>query len=100
MIGIRKFPRVAGTEGTRNRKIMMMPCIVKNLLYVSDATRSGCGVKSSNRMRPANAPPMKKKNVIENRYSIAMRLWSPVSSQLSRPCSLLMKLRRGRVAVR
>ncbi len=67
MIGIRKFPSVAGTEGTRNRKIMMMPCMVKNLLYVSDATRSGWGVSSSRRIRPANAPPMKKKNVIEIR---------------------------------
>ena len=69
---------------------MMMPCMVKSLLYVSDATRSGCGVSSSRRIRPANAPPIKKKNVIEIRYSIAMRLWSPVSSQLSRPCSALM----------
>jgi hypothetical protein len=40
-------------------------------------------------MSPAKAPPMKKKNVIEIRYRIAMRLWSPVSSQLSRPSSLL-----------
>ncbi len=69
---------------------MMMPCIVKNLLYVSDETRSGCGVNNSNRIRPANAPPMKKKNVIEIRYRIAMRLWSPVSNQLNKPCSLLM----------
>ena len=69
---------------------MMMPCMVKNLLYVSAATRSGCGVSSSRRIRPAKAPPMKKKNVIEIRYRIAIRLWSPVSSQLNKPCSLLM----------
>jgi hypothetical protein len=37
--GIRKFPRVAGTDGKKNRKIMMIPCIVKSLLYVSDATK-------------------------------------------------------------
>jgi hypothetical protein len=74
MIGMRKFPRVAGTDGTRNRKTMMMPCMVKSLLYVSEATRSGCGVSSSRRMRPANAPPIKKKKVIEIRYSMAMRL--------------------------
>ena len=90
MIGMRKFPSVAGTDGTRNRKIITMPCIEKNLLYVSDATRSGCGVSNSSRMRPANAPPIKKKNVIEIRYSIAMRLWSPVNSQLSSPSSLLI----------
>ncbi len=89
MIGIRKLPRVAGTDGTRNRKIITMPCIENILLYVSEAIRSGCGVSSSRRIRPAKAPPMKKKNVIEMRYRIAIRLWSPVSSQLNRPCSLL-----------
>ena len=78
---------------------MMTPCMVKNLLYVSDATRSGCGVNSSSRMSPANAPPMKKKNVIEMRYSIAMRLWSPVSSQLSKPSSAVMKFFFGTRAV-
>ena len=50
-------------------------------------------------MSPANAPPMKKKNVIEIRYSIAMRLWSPVSSQLSRPSSAVMKFFFGTRAV-
>ena len=74
MIGIRKFPSVAGTDGTRKRKTMMIPCIEKNLLYVSEAVRSPWGVRSSSRIRPANAPPIKKKNVIEIRYIIAMRL--------------------------
>ncbi len=32
MIGIRKFPIVAGTLGTRNRNTMMMPCIENILL--------------------------------------------------------------------
>ncbi len=32
MIGIRKFPSVAGTIGTRNRKTMMIPCMVNILL--------------------------------------------------------------------
>ena len=68
---------------------MMMPCIENILLYVSEAIRSGCGVSNSNRIKPANAPPIKKKTVIEIRYSIAIRLWSPVNSQLIRPCSLL-----------
>ncbi len=40
------------------------------------------------RISAAIAPPIKKKNVIEIRYSIAIRLWSPVSSQLFRPYSL------------
>jgi hypothetical protein len=42
---------------------------------------------------------MKKKNVIEMRYSIAMRLWSPVNSQLIRPSSAVMKFFFGIVAV-
>jgi hypothetical protein len=32
IIGIRKFPRVAGTDGTKNRKIITIPCILKTLL--------------------------------------------------------------------
>ncbi len=69
---------------------MMIPCIENSLLYVSEATRSGCGVNNSRRIRPANAPPIKKKKVIEIRYRIAMRLWSPVKSQLRIPSSALM----------
>ena len=54
---------------------MMMPCIVKNLLYVSDSDRGqAAGSTVPERIRPANAPPIKKKNVIEMRYSIAIRL--------------------------
>src|SRR5580693_8177243 len=37
MIGIQKFPSVAGTDGTRKRKTMITPCMVKTLLYVSEA---------------------------------------------------------------
>ena len=48
---------------------------------------------------PASAPPMKKKNVIEIRYRVAIRLWSPVSSQLSRPFSLVRKFILGTLAV-
>ena len=32
MIGMKKFPMVAGTDGTRNRKIMMMPCMREHLV--------------------------------------------------------------------
>jgi len=32
MMGMRKFPMVAGTDGTRNRNTMMMPCAVNTLL--------------------------------------------------------------------
>ena len=32
IIGIKKLPSVAGTDGTRKKKIMMMPCMVNTLL--------------------------------------------------------------------
>ena len=46
---------------------MMIPCIVKNLLYVFDSTRSPAGVASSNRMSTAKIPPSMKKNVTPSR---------------------------------
>jgi hypothetical protein len=42
---------------------------------------------------------MKKKKVIEIRYRIAIRLWSPVSNQLSSPFSLVRKFIFGILAV-
>ena len=32
MIGIRKFPSVAGMDGTRKKNTMMIPCMVNSLL--------------------------------------------------------------------
>ena len=32
IIGMRKLPSTAGIEGTRKKKIMMSPCMVKSLL--------------------------------------------------------------------
>src|SRR5688572_11198591 len=81
IIGTRKLPRTAGIDGTRKKKIITRPCMVKSLLYVSDCTRSPAGVISSSLINTANAPPTKKKNEIEIRYRIAMRLWSTVKSQ-------------------
>ncbi len=80
IMGTRKFPSTAGMEGIRKKKIMVMPCIVNNLLYVSAWTRSPCGVSSSSRRRPASTPPSPKKRVMEIRYRMAIRLWSVVKS--------------------
>jgi hypothetical protein len=41
-------------------------------------------------MTTANAPPTKKRNEIEIRYRIAIRLWSRVSSQDFHEKSVLM----------
>jgi len=80
IMGKKKFPRVAGMEGMRKKKIITTPCIVNSLLYVSDDTRSPCGVRSSMRISVAKIPPMRKKKVIVPRYSRPMRLWSLVRS--------------------
>ena len=60
------------------------------LLYVSAVITSPAGVSSSSRIMNANRPPRTKKNVIDPRYSSAMRLWSLVNNHDARPCPLLM----------
>ena len=67
IMGTRKFPRTAGIDGTRKRKIMIMPWAVNSLLYVSDCTRSPGGVNNSRRISTAAAPPTKKNKVMEAR---------------------------------
>ena len=52
-----KFPSTAGIDGMRKKKIMMMPCSVKNLLYVSLVSRSPSGVSNSSRIIIAKKPP-------------------------------------------
>ena len=61
---------------------------------MSAVQTSPFGVSSSSRMPAANMPPSAKKIVIEIRYSIAMRLWSFVSSHDAMP------VRRVEIAVR
>ena len=81
MSGIRKLPSTAGIDGTRKKKIMTTPCIVKSRLYASgECSTSPCGVISSSRITVAAAPPTKKKNVIEAMYNRPIRLWSLVKS--------------------
>ena len=80
MIGTRKLPSTAGIDGTRKKKTITTPWSVNSLLYVSGWTTSPAGVISSSRISVAAAPPMKKNNVIEIMYRIAIRLWSVVSS--------------------
>ncbi len=72
-------------DGIRKKKIMITPCSVNSLLYVSGVHRSPRGVRSSSRMPVAKSPPTAKKIVIEIRYSIAMRLWSVVRSHDATP---------------
>lgn len=85
MIGNTKFPRTAGTEGMRKKKIIATPCMVNILLYVSASSRSPSGVINSRRIRLAKIPPMTKNTVVVIRYSRPIRLWSRVSSQDLRP---------------
>ena len=74
MIGMRKFPSVAGIDGIRKKKTITTPCMVNILLYVSEVSRSPAGVSNSSRTIIAKKPPMTKKAVIEKRYKSAMRL--------------------------
>ena len=74
--GTMKLPSVLGIEGIRKNHTMMMPCMVNRRLYMSELTRSACGVASSMRIAVAAAPPMKKKKSqageIENRNSLVV----------------------------
>ena len=69
---------------------MMTPCIVKNLLYVSGSNQVGLRRRrfqtNQARERTANEEEKRDRDQIQNRDA----LWSPVSSQLSKLCSLLM----------
>ena len=80
MSGTRKLPSTAGTDGIRKKNTIVMPCMVNTLLYMSADIRSPAGVSNSRRISMANEPPIQKKKVIEIRNSMAMRLWSVVSS--------------------
>ena len=58
-----KLPSVLGIDGIRKNHTMMMPCMVNSRLYMSELTRSACGVASSIRIAVAAAPPIKKKKI-------------------------------------
>ena len=79
-MGMRKFPSTAGTDGIRKKKTMITPWTVNSLLYVSEMNQVFVGWMSSMRRSTAASPPTAKKNVIEIRYRIAIRLWSVVRS--------------------
>jgi hypothetical protein len=67
MMGMKKFPSVAGIDGMRKKKIITTPWSVNSLLYVSGANRSPFGVSSSSRMPSAKIPPTAKNAVMEIR---------------------------------
>ncbi len=65
--GTRKLPSVAGMEGIRKKKTMMMPCMLNNLLYVSGCTSAPVGSIRCKRISTAAAPPNTNIKVIEPR---------------------------------
>ncbi len=66
--------------GITNRKIIVVPWIVKSWLYVSGSTNWMPGTASSARIRSASMPPrMKKANAVVM-YSAPIFLWSVVVS--------------------
>ena len=62
-----KLPSTAGIDGIRKNQIIKTPWMVKSLLYVSDVTRSPCGVSNSMRIIAAATLAMKKKMMIVQR---------------------------------
>src|SRR3954470_22324481 len=71
--------------GTTNRKIIVVPCIVKSWLYVCGCRNVLSDCDSCTRMSSASTPPRRKKANVRTRYMIPMRLWSVVVTQLVQP---------------
>ena len=85
MMGNKKLPSVAMTDGMMNRNTITMPCIVNTWLYVSGvmiepAPSGPLTENSSSRTRRARMPPMENASETATRYMIPMRLWSTVSA--------------------
>src|SRR3954470_11371695 len=64
--------------GTTNRKIIVVPCIVKSWLYVCGVSSVLSAWLSCRRISSASTPPRMKKAKVRTRYMIPMRLWSVV----------------------
>ena len=71
--------------GMTNRKIIVVPCIVKSWSYASGDSCLPSAVSSWMRMASAIRPPTRKKNSVRTRYMIPIRLWSTVESHERRP---------------
>ena len=71
--------------GITNRKIIVMPCIVKIWLYWSAFTRVPSGWASCARISSASRPPMMKKKKATTPYMMPIFLWSTVVNQLQKP---------------
>src|SRR2546421_8942759 len=78
--GTRKLPSTFGIEGIRKNHTITTPCIVNNLLYVSESTSADVGDSKLKRMSVAASPPTRNIKVMLIRYNTAMRLWSVVSN--------------------
>ncbi len=71
-----KFPKTAGSPGMMKRKIIMIPCSVKSVLYVCGSTMVFPGVSISSRIRKPNRTATAKNTIMATKYSRPMRLWS------------------------
>src|SRR4051795_3758344 len=64
--------------GTTNRKIIVVPCIVKSSLYVCGVSSVLSAWLSCRRIISASVPPRMKKQKVRTRYMIPIFLWSVV----------------------
>jgi hypothetical protein len=78
--GTRKLPSTDGMEGIRKNQIMITPCMVNSLLYVSGSSSAPCGCRRCARIMVAANPPKTNMNVMLIKYRMPMRLWSVVNS--------------------
>ena len=67
--------------GIIKRNIIIAPCRVYALLYISLEIISLPGAANSNRITKANNPPKKKNRIPLTKYIKPILLWSKVNSQ-------------------
>src|SRR5437763_1132170 len=65
-------------NGTTNRKIIVVPCIVNSSLYVFGSRRVLSAWLSCRRISSASVPPRRKKTKVRTMYMIPIFLWSVV----------------------
>src|SRR5690349_23969907 len=68
-----------------NRKIIVMPCMVKIWLYWSAFSSVLLGLASCERINSASHPPITKNRNDDRPYMIPIFLWSTVVNQLQKP---------------
>ena len=73
-MGRKKLPKIAGSPGIMNKKIMITPCRVNRALYVSGPMIVFPGAIDSRRIVIPSVTPTAKKLIMEMRYNTPMRL--------------------------